>query len=379
MKVKVATPCVGDEEINAVADVLRSGMYVSGKMVKKFEQKWAEFIGTEHCKMLSSGTDALILSLFAIEARPGERVIVPPLTFFATVASVIHAGCRPVFADIDPETYCLDVEDVKEKIDRFTTAIMPVDIFGHPYDADPFNEIVHEEDGGRIRRKPYIIEDAAQAHGAVYKGRKCGSLGDIGCWSFYATKNMTTGEEGGAITTNNGWFAKRVEILRNHGMAGRNDHVFVGYNNRMSELGAAIGLEQLKKLQTMNEMREHNSLWLYSELEGLGLDWMRLPHVADYVTRHSWFWFPVLIDEDKLGMTTLELRKWLDERGVGTRHRYLEPLYKQQALQPYGKHYRDIYLPNAEAICGKMLGMPNHPLLVEAELNYIINTIKELK
>jgi len=307
-KIKVAVPVVGDDEINAVAEVLRSGMYVSGKRVKKFEEKWAEFIGTDHCKMVSSGTDALILSLYGIEVRPGEHVIVPPLTFFSTVAAVIHAGCRPVFADIDPETYCLDIEDTKEKMNRFTAAIIPVDIYGHPYDADPFNELVHEEDGGRIRRKPYIIEDAAQAHGAVYKGRRCGSLGDIGCWSFYATKNLTTGEEGGAITTNNGYFAKRVEVLRNHGMADRNTHAYMGYNNRMSEIGAAIGLVQLRKLQTMNEVRDHNSMWLYSELESLGLDWLKLPHVADYVTRHSWFWFCVLVDEEKLGMTTLELR-----------------------------------------------------------------------
>lgn len=377
--IKVATPVVGEEEEQALIEVLRSGNYVSGKKVQEFEKAWAEYVGTEHCVMLSSGTDALIYSLFGAEIRPGEEVIVPPHTFFATVAAVIHAGGRPVFADIDPNTYCLDPEDAKEKMTRRTRAIIPVHIYGTPADMDPFNELVYEEQEGRWRHHPFIIEDSAQAHGSEYKGRRAGSLGDMSCWSFYATKNLTTGEEGGAITTNNGYAAKRISVLRNHGMADRNTHGWIGSNSRMSEFGAAFGLAQLKKLDALNAKRNQNSHYLLKELGKLSIDWMKLPYIPDYCTAHSWFWFWIRIDEEKLGMPTLEFRKTLRELEIETRHRYLEPLYRQPALRPYSNHYAELRLPNAEAICGKILGLPNHPLLTGEQLKYIISTFKELR
>jgi len=354
---------------------------VSGEKVKAFEKAFAEYIGVDHAVAVSNGTDALINALFGAHVQPGAEVIVPPLTFFATVAAPIHVGARPVFADIDPETYCLDPEDVKEKLTRRTAAIIPVHIYGHPAEMDAFNEILYEEhdDEGTLRRrnKPFIIEDAAQAHGAEYRERKTGSLGDAGCWSFYATKNMTTVEEGGMITTNNGHLAKLAQAIRNHGMINRNDHLYVGANNRLGEIGGAVGLIQLRKLDSMNAKRAENSEYLWKELAKLGLSWLKLPRVKPYV-KHAWFWFPVLVDEDELGMTTLELRKFLYESGIETRHRYVEPLYKQPALMPYGKHYAELSLPNAEAICGKTLGLPNHIGLKRLELDYIVETFKEM-
>ena len=381
MQIKVATPDVGQEEIDAVAEVLRSGNYVSGKRVKEFEEAFAEYVGTDFAIAVSSGTDALILALFGAQVRPGKEVIVPPLTFFATVAAPIHVGARPVFADIDPETYCLDPERVKEVLTERTAAILPVHLYGNVAEMDELNEILYEEYDGkgtlRKRHKPYVIEDACQAHGAEYKGKKAGSLADAACFSFYATKNMTTVEEGGMVTTNNPFLAKYVQILRNHGMVGRDDHIHVGANNRLGEIGGAVGLIQLRKLDAMNAKRTFNSEYLNTELGKLGLSWMKLPTVKPYV-KHAYFWFPVLIDEEQLGISIHELREFLGEAGIGTRYRYVEPLYKQPALMNYGKHYAELSLPNAEAIAGRMLGLPNHQKLATDELEYIIETFKDL-
>jgi dTDP-4-amino-4,6-dideoxygalactose transaminase len=385
MNIKVATPDVGQEEIDAVAEVLRSGMYTAGKRVEEFERAFAEYIGVEHAIAVSNGTDALILSLFGAMMRPGSDVIVPALTFFATAAAPIHAGMRLLFADIDPETYCIDVESVKELLSRRTGAVIPVHLYGHPAAMDELNELVYEEydAGGTCKRRqhPVIIEDAAQAHGAEYKGKKIGSLSHAACFSFFATKNMTTGEEGGMITTNNGYFAKRVQTLRNHGMVNRNDHVYVGSNNRLGEIGGAIGLIQLRKLDAMNTRRRNNSEYLHTELGKLNLSWMKLPTVKPHV-KHAWFWYPILIDEDQLGLTTHELRDFLKDAGIGTRHRYNEPLYKQPALMPWGPkfgiEYDKMNLPNSEAIVGKMVGLPNHQRLNKEELDYIVETIGEI-
>jgi len=381
MNVKVASPSVGQEEIDAVIDVIKSGNYVSGKRVKAFEEAFAEYVGAQYAVAVSNGTDALINALFGARVSPGNEVIVPPLTFFATVASVIHVGARPVFADIDPETYCLDPVFDREVLTERTAAILPVHIYGHPAEMDELNEIVYEEydsrDRLRKRHKPYVIEDAAQAHGAEYKGKKVGSLADASCFSFYATKNMTTIEEGGMVTTNDGRIAKYVQVLRNHGMVNRNDHMYVGANNRLGEIGGAVGLIQLRKLDAMNMKRRSNTEYLHGGLSDMKLPWLGLPKVKPYV-KHAWFWLPIFIDEDELGMSTLEFRDFLKEAGIGTRFRYVEPLYHQPALRPYGEHYSKLYLPNAEKICGKMLGLPNHQQLSQEELDYIVQTFKEL-
>ena len=314
--------------------------------------------------------------------RPGNEVIVPPLTFFATVASVIHVGARPVFADIDPDTYCLDPESVRDVLTERTAAILPVHIYGNVAEMDELNEILYEEydTRGTLRRrhKPYVIEDAAQAHGAEYRGRKAGSLGDASCFSFYPTKNMTCIEESGMVTTNDGRIAKYVQVLRNHGMINRNDHMYVGANNRLGEIGGAVGLIQLRKLDEMNARRTANSEYLDGGLSALNLPWLKLPTVKPYV-KHAWFWYPVFIDEDELGMGTLEFRDFLKEAEIETRHRYVEPLYHQPALRPYGEHYAELNLPNAERICGKTLGLPNHQGLSRRELDYIVEVFKEFK
>lgn len=363
---------IGEEEIQAVAEVLRSGYYVSGPRVKEFEEAWAEYIGVKHAVAVNSGTSALHATLLALGISPGDEVIVPALTFFATVSSVLMCGATPVFADIRPDTYCMDCGDVREKITDKTKAVIPVHLYGHPAEMDAFQKIGETYDIS-------IIEDAAQAHGAEYKNRKVGGIGDAGCWSFYATKNLTVATEGGMITTNHDDIAKIAKTLRNHGMAGRNDHVMLGYNYRMNEIAAAIGLCQLGKLDRLNFYRHKISTYM---LEALGRDkpgWLIVPKVKNYV-KHAWFWCPIQIDEEKLGMPTLELRGILKRLGVETRHRYIAPLYKQPILRSY-HHLRDytkVFCPNAEEIAGKMLGLPNHPEVSEDDANYIIEKLRSL-
>lgn len=364
--------------------MLRSGYYVQGPNVRKLEEKFAEYIGTKYAIATNSGTAALHIALSAAGIGTGDEVIVPALTFFSTATSVIHNNAIPIFADIDPEIYCLDPNDVEKRMTDKTKAVIPVHLYGHPAEMDSIMEIAEA-------RNLLVVEDAAQAHGAEYKGKKVGSIGHVGCWSFFATKNMTTGE-GGMITTNDSDIAEKARIIRSHGMTSRDDHMVLGYNYRMNEISAAIGLVQLSKLDKFNEIRTKNSMYLLKGLKGV--EWFGLPRIKPYV-KHAFFWCPVQVDEEKLGMKTKDLRARLRERGVEVRHRYVAPLYKQPMLLNqnaypkkcpfscpfYGRKidYSQFNCPNAEKITGKMIGLPNHPRLKKEELNTVISTIKTIK
>jgi len=369
--IKVATPMCGDEEIEAVAEVLYSGNYVSGAKVKEFESEFADYIGTEHAVAVDSGTDAIRLTLLGMGIGPGDEVMVPALTFFATASAVLMVGATPVFADIDPETYNLDPKDALKKLTERTTAIIPVHYFGHPVDVSHFTDIGEDYE-------ITIIGDAAQAHGAEYKGKRVGSFFEAEAWSFYATKNITTSTEGGMVTTDNGDLAEVLRILRNHGMTDGNTHSLLGGNNRMSEIGAAVGLVQLRYLDRFNEARAANSMYLRERLEGV--PWLKVPPIKDYCSRHSFFWCPIEADELKLGMTTLQIRKRLYDAGVETRHRYTAPLYRQPVLEQYRRlhDYSKDWCPVAERVCGKLLGLPNHPKLEQSDLDRIVEVVKSI-
>ncbi|MFX0133720.1 MAG: DegT/DnrJ/EryC1/StrS family aminotransferase [Candidatus Hodarchaeota archaeon] len=382
--INVATPLVGNEEIEAVAEVLRSGYYVQGPKVKQFEQDFAKYIGTTQAIATNSGTSALHIAIAAAGIGPGDEVIVPAITFFSTVTSVIHNNAIPIFADIDREIFCLSPEDMEKRITEKTKAVIPVHFYGHPAEMDSIMKIAKAHD-------LIVIEDCAQAHGAEYKGKKVGSIGHMGCWSFYATKNITTGE-GGMITTNDPSFEQTARVIRNHGMTSRDDHSILGYNYRMNEISAAIGIVQLPKLDKFNEIRSKNSMYLIKGLEGV--DWIELPVIKPYI-KHAFFWCPIQVKEDKLGMKTKDLITKLRDNGVEVRHRYIAPLYKQPMLLNqkaytkgcpfscpfYGKDidYSQINCPNTEKIAGKMIGLPNHPKLTQNELDRVISTLKEIK
>jgi len=382
--IKVAEPSVGEGETKAVAQVLRSGYYVQGSNVRKFEEKFAGYIGTKHAIATNSGTAALHIALAAAGIGTGDEVIVPALTFFSTASSVIHNNAIPIFADIDSEVYCLDPKDMEKRVSDKTKAVIPVHLYGHPAEMDSIMEIAEDCD-------LLVVEDAAQAHGAEYKGKRVGSFGHVGCWSFFATKNMTTGE-GGMITTNDSNIAEKARIIRSHGMTSRDDHTVLGYNYRMNEISAAIGLVQLSKLDKLNEIRTKNSMYLLKGLEGV--EWLNLPRIKPYV-KHAFFWCPVQVNEEKLGMKTKDLITKLRERGVEVRHRYVAPLYKQPMLLNqdaypkkcpfscpfYGRKidYSQFNCPNAEKIAGKMIGLPNHTGLKRKELKTVISTVKTIK
>jgi perosamine synthetase len=363
--IKVATPLVGEEEVEAVREVLLSGNYVSGKNVEKFEQAFAEYIGVKHAVAVNSGTAALHIALEALGVGRGDEVIVPPLTFFATVSSVLYLDAVPVFADIDLDDLCISPQDVEKKISSKTKAILPVHLFGAAAKMDQIRDLA-------VKNSVVVLEDCAQAHGTEYKGQKVGGVGDAGAFSFFATKHMTTGE-GGMITTNDPMIAEQAKIIRNHGMQGRDDHVRLGFNNRMTELEAAIGLVQLKKLDAFNQRRIDNSEYILNQVRSL--PWLTVPVTEDRI-KHTYFWCPILIAEES-GVSIDELKAYLTHSGIGFRQRYKFPLYRQPVLKSTDSCYADLFLPNIEKVAGKIIGLPNHAHLTDTEIKKVVRVLKD--
>lgn len=379
--VGVAEPILGAAEYENIEDVLDRGHFVQGPYVEEFEAKWADYVGTEHAVAVSSGTTAIQLSLAALGLEPGDEVVVPSLTFGSTATAVVHQGGVPVFADIDRDLYTLDHTDLERCISQRTRAILPVHLYGHPAEMDEIQAIADEHDLA-------VIEDAAQAHGAMYRGTQVGAIADAGCFSFYATKNITSGE-GGMVTIDDDEVADRIRRLRNHGLADRDTHVDLGYNYRMSELHAAIGTEQADRLDGFNERRTEISRRLRDEL--FDIDWLRPAEIRDYVD-HAFFWAPFEVQVDRIGMSGKGVWRELKDRGVETRHRYNRPLYDQPVFTehrgfnsefPWSENdsdhdYASLSLPKVEDVVGKMIGLPNHPNLEEADIEYVVETIEEM-
>lgn len=377
--VDVARPVLGDSEYENLEDVLDSGRFLQGRYVEEFEEKWAEYVGVEHAIAVSNGTTALQLSLAAIGLEPGDEVIVPSLSFASTATAVLHQGGIPVFADIDRDTYNLAADDMERCISDRTAAVIPVHLYGQPAAMDRISEIATEHDLA-------VIEDAAQAHGAQYDGATAGSIGDVGCFSFYATKNITTGE-GGVITTDDDAVEARLRKLRNHGFENRDVHRSFGYNCRMTELQAAIGTEQVDRLDDFNARRAEISRRYFEELGDV--EWLQNPTIREDV-EHAFFWAPFEVDENAIGRTGKQVWEELKDRGVETRHRYTAPLYDQPVFQEHlgfnsefpwnmneHTHEYDLDLPNVEAVAGAMIGLPNHPELEEDDVQYVVDTLRE--
>lgn len=376
--VSVAEPILGEAERGNVEQVLDSGRFLQGPMVEEFEKKWADYVGTDHAVAVSNGTAAIQLALKSIGLQPGDEVIVPSLTFGSTATAVVHQAGVPVFADIDRELYTLDHTDLERCLTDETAAIMPVHLYGHPAEMDEIQAFADTHD-------LYVIEDAAQAHGAAYRGQQVGSIGDIGCFSFYATKNITTGE-GGIVTTDNEAIAEVLRMLRSHGMANRDEHVTLGYNHRMSDLNGAIGTAQVDRLKSFNERRREISERLAAELDDL--DWLEPATVRDYVD-HAYFWAPFEVQVDEIGLSGKKVWAELREQGVETRHRYNVPLYDQPVFADHrgfnsefpwsanpNEHDYDLSLPNVEEVVGSMIGLPNHPGLESEDIEYVIETVR---
>lgn len=356
--INIAKPIISDEEIEAVTEVLKSGMLAQGPKVDEFQNKFAKYVEAKYGIATSSGTTALHTALVAAGIKPGDEVITTPFTFAATSNSILYTQAKPVYADIDAKTFNLDPAKIEEQITDKTKAIVPVHLYGQPADMDGILEIAQ-------KYNLKVIEDAAQAHGAVYKGKKIGSIGDFGCFSFYPTKNMTTGE-GGMVTTNDEEYVEKAGMVRAHGESKRYEQSLLGYNYRMTDIAASIGLVQLKHIDEFNKIRNENAKYLS---EGLAdVEGITTPVVADNVT-HVFHQYTIRVSKDRD-----TFQKFLTDNQIGTGIHYPIVLYKQpyyQALSITGN------CPLAEEAASQVISIPVHPSLTTEELDTIIDTIKK--
>lgn len=366
--IPIAKPVIGKEEIRAVEEVLRSGMLVQGEKVEEFERAFSDYINVTHAIAVANGTIALDAALKTLRIKQGEEVIVPSFTFISTANSILFQSAKPVFADVDERTFNISPNDVLEKITDRTKAIIGVHLFGHPFDVKAIQEIC--EDHNLI-----LIEDCAQAHGAEYEGIKVGSFGIAGCFSFYATKNMTTGE-GGMITTNNNEIANVCRQLRNHGESQKYFHTRLGYNYRMTDIQAAIGLAQLNKLDDFNEKRIKHAEYLNKHIKASGL---KLPHRKNGI-KHVYHQYAITIEEEEgVTISRTEFMKYLKNNGIGSAIHYPLPIHKQPLYQRLGYTDETVQCPVATALSQKILSLPVHPALTEKDLVFIAETINNLE
>jgi dTDP-4-amino-4,6-dideoxygalactose transaminase len=340
----------------AIARVLESAAYVMGREVLAFETAFAEYTGARYCVCVSSGTAAIQLAVMACGLGAGDEIIVPANTFFASAEAILTAGATPVFVDVDPVSYTIDPAQIEAVVNDKTRAILPVHLYGQPADLDPIFEIA-------TRYKLIVIEDAAQAHGALYKGRAAGSLGRAGCFSFYPGKNLGAYGEGGAVVTDDAEVARRVRLMRDHGSERKYHHEMVGYNFRLDEIqGAVLGVK-LRHLDRWNQMRRKHAA-RYNEL--LADHGLQLPRELDYAF-HVYHLYVVQTDaRDQLGES-------LKRAGVQTGTHYPVPLHLQPALSSLG--YRAGDFPEAERQAARVLSLPFFPELTEKQITEVANVL----
>jgi len=356
--IEIACPTFGPEEAAAVLEVLASGRVAHGPKVEAFEEAFARHHGAEHGVAMSSGTAALSALLHAHEIGPGDEVVLPAFTFFATVAAVLAVGAVPVLADIDPETYCLAPAAALAAISARTRAVMPVHLFGQPADMPGFERLCRE-------RGLALLEDAAQAHGAAVGTRHVGSFGGA-AFSFYATKNLTTGE-GGMALTNDAGVAARLRRFRNHGRGASGLHETVGTNSRMTELAAAVGLVQLGRLAAGNAARRENARYFDERLRGVVVP--RAVPGTTHVYHQYTLRVPAGADRDTFAAE-------LALRGVGARVYYATPCHRQPALRAGSARVEP--LPETERASREVLSIPVHPGLDDAARARITDAVNAL-
>lgn len=358
--IPIARPLTTNEELNAIEEVLKSGMLAQGRVVGDFENAFCDYIGVKNSIAVSSGTVALDIALKAIGIKQGDEVITTPFTFIATANSILYQKAKPVFVDIDNKTFNINPEDVQEKITDKTKAIIGVHLFGHPFDVKAIQVICEDHD-------LFLVEDCAQAHGAEYRGKKVGSFG-TGCFSFYPTKNMTTGE-GGIITTDDHKITELCRLLRNHGQSSKYFHTILGYNYRMTDIQAAIGIVQLKKLDEFNRKRILNAEYLNKHIR---VDGITTPHKENNV-KHVYHQYVVKIDGDLIDRD--KFMKYLTSNGIGCAVHYPIPIYKQPLYQELGYTDENVRCPVAEKLANDVLSLPVHPSLSGEDLEYIVDVI----
>jgi perosamine synthetase len=362
--IPINLPLISEKEIEAVVKVMRSGPLTSalgvGPMVTQFEKNFAKFAGVKHAVAMNTGTAALHSAVVASGVKQGDEVILPSFTFVATAEAVVMAGGKPVFTDIDHETYNISPGEIEQNVTEKTRAIVPVDLYGLSVDMKLIRKTASEHSLA-------VVEDAAQAHGATYEGKPAGVFADAACWSFYASKNMTTGE-GGVVTTDNDEVAETLRMVRTHGEKDKYTSLMLGYNYRMSEIQAAIGLVQLEKLPVFVAKRRANAKRLTNLLSAS--DRLKVPEDSEE-RQHSWYLYTVRLENatrDERDKILEELKK----KGIGAVTYYVSPVH----LMPY---YRETFgerrLPETEKAASQVFSLPVHPGVTEEQIDYIGKTL----
>ena len=347
---------IRDEIQMAINEVLDVSWFILGRHVESFEKKFAEYCGGREAVGVGSGTEALHLALQACEVGPGDEVITVANTFIATALAIDYVGAMPVFVDIDPVTYTIDVAQIESRITPRTKAILPVHLFGQPADLEPIQALAE-------RHGLYVIEDACQAHGAEYKGQRVGAIGDIGCFSFYPAKNLGAYGDGGLVLTRKSELAERVRLLRNYGQTRKYFHRIRGYNSRLDELQAAVLETKLPHLDDWNDARRHVAARYDA---GVNAPHVTLPGVCEDV-RHVYHLYVIRTPYRD------ELREWLSARGIRTQIHYPVPIHRQEAC-------RDLGLPAGtlsvtEQACDEILSLPMYPELTDAQIDWVIESV----
>lgn len=360
MHIPFINPFIGKEESEAVAEVIKSGWLTQGERVAEFEHEFAQYVSTKEAIAVFNGTVALHLTMIIADIGPGDEVIVPSFTFISTANVVLFQGAMPVFAEIDPKTFNILPEDIESKITKKTKAIIPVHYGGQVADMNPIIEIAQ-------RHNLKLIEDAAEAHGAKYKGRHAGVFGDMAIFSFTPIKNMTTGE-GGMIVTNNREYAKKLRMLRNHGMDVPYHHIMLGYNYRMTEMQAAMGLVQLRRLDQILRRKKEVAAFYNSQLN---VSEIVVPHIAPYTTQHGYMLYTIKVSP--LKRSTM-LRK-LAEKSIEAKSTYFPPVH----LQPFYRNrfgFHEGMLPVTEEVAKQVISLPISPRLSDSEVEYIVASLR---
>lgn len=353
--INIAKPLIGQEEKQAVLDVLDSGMIACGSVVSEFEKEFAAYLGIDHCVATTSGTTALEVGLRALGIGKGDTVITTPFSFIASTNSIVYTGATPVFADIDEKTFLIDPAEIEKTVKKHpeAKALLIVHLFGQCCDMDAIMDIVK-------RYNLLLIEDCAQAHGAEWNGKKAGTFGNIGCFSFYPTKNMTT-SEGGAVVTKDAEIERRCRLLINHGMEVRYYHDEIGYNYRMTNICGAIGRCQLRKLDGFNAVRREHAEYLSTHICN---PWITVPFEASK-GKHVYHQYTVKVADGKRDAFV----KYLQENGIGFGIFYPLSIPEQKCYEPMG-FKKDWAV--TDAVKQQVVSLPVHPALTEADLAEVV-------
>lgn len=359
----LSEPILNEEMINNAINALKTERFLKGESIKKFEEEFGKYVGTKYALAVNSGTSALHLSLIASGIKAGDYVVTTPASFIATANAIVYIGAKPIFSDISPETYNIDPYILEEKIKKYkkkVKAIIPVHLYGYPCDMDHILEIAERYD---IK----VLEDACQAHGAMYKGKRVGSLGIAGAFSFYPSKNMTVCGDGGMVTTNSEDIAKIVESLRDVGRSKDSSyfHERIGYTARMNTINAAIGRIQLKHLEEWNEKRRKIAKEYNKKLAGIGD--LILPPKENSNIKPVYHLYVIRTKYRD------QLKEYLEKNGIECGIHYPLPIHLQMPYRQMG--FRERMFPNAEKWAKEVLSLPMHPNLTEDDIEYIVTRV----